>query len=59
MTDITTYPVPASAKKFTHMTDEQYLVEYNESINDPDTFWARKAKEFLSWQQPWDQVCQF
>lgn len=59
MTDVTTYPVPASAKQVTHMNEEQYLVEYNESISDPDTFWARKAKEFLSWQQPWDQVCQF
>jgi hypothetical protein len=44
MTDATSYPVPASAKQLTHITDEQYIVEYNESITNPNAFWARKAK---------------
>ena len=34
---------------------EQYREMYDESINSPDTFWAREAEE-LSWQKPWDQV---
>lgn len=35
---------------------EHYDALYRESIDDPDTFWAREANE-LTWQQPWDSVC--
>jgi acetyl-CoA synthetase len=33
----------------------EYQKLYDESINSPDTFWAREASE-LTWQQPWSQV---
>ncbi len=35
---------------------EQYEALHRESIDDPDTFWAREASE-LTWQQPWNSVC--
>ncbi|MFV1993970.1 MAG: acetate--CoA ligase [Verrucomicrobiales bacterium] len=34
---------------------EDYDKLYRESIDSPETFWAREASE-LSWQRPWDQV---
>jgi len=34
---------------------EQYREMYEESINSPETFWAREASK-LSWQQPWSSV---
>ncbi len=34
---------------------DEYKKLYDESINSPDTFWAREASE-LKWQKTWDQV---
>ncbi len=34
---------------------EQYRALWKESIEQPDTFWAREAGE-LTWQQPWTEV---
>jgi acetyl-CoA synthetase len=34
---------------------EQYRALWQESIEQPDTFWSREASE-LTWQQPWSQV---
>ncbi len=36
-------------------SDEEYKKIYGESIKDPETFWAEKAKE-LHWFKPWDTV---
>ncbi len=37
---------------------EEYQELYQESITNPDTFWAREASE-LAWQKPWDEVLQW
>ncbi len=34
---------------------EEYKKLHAESVNDPDTFWARQAEE-LQWQKKWDKV---
>jgi acetyl-CoA synthetase len=34
---------------------DEYEKLYQESIDDPEAFWAREAGE-LTWQQPWDKV---
>ncbi len=34
---------------------EKYRRMYRESINHPDKFWAREARE-LTWQKPWKKV---
>ena len=34
---------------------DEYKKLYDESINSPDTFWAREASE-LKWQKKWDKV---
>ncbi|WP_069471468.1 acetate--CoA ligase [Candidatus Marithrix sp. Canyon 246] len=40
---------------------EKYQEMYDQSISDPETFWAEQAKTFLTWFKEWDQVqdCNF
>ena len=54
MTDI--FPVPTQTQQQTWVTSEQYEQLYQQSINDPDEFWAQQAEQFLDWQTPWTQV---
>ncbi|MEH6606690.1 MAG: acetate--CoA ligase [Pseudomonadales bacterium] len=56
MLEITTHPVSEAWKKRAHLTNEQYIEQYQASIDDPETFWAEKATEFIDWIQPWDKV---
>ena len=51
------YPVPESMAERCLINGEQYATMYDQSINDPETFWAKQAQEFLDWQQPWTTVC--
>ena len=50
------HPVPADFKAQTLMDRDTYETWYAQSINDPDTFWADRAREFLDWKTPWDTV---
>jgi len=35
---------------------EEYKKLYQQSIDDPEVFWAKQAEEFLYWKKPWDKV---
>jgi acetyl-CoA synthetase len=37
----------------------EYRKLYNESIHQPEKFWARQAKEELVWFKPWKKVLQW
>ncbi len=50
------YPVSAAARKRSHLSKEEYLKLYQESVQDPDAFWARQARHFLDWIEPFNQV---
>ena len=50
------YPVSSQAKANTHIDAQTYERMYQESINNPDAFWAEQAKEFIDWYQPWQSV---
>ena len=50
------HPVPADFKAQTLMDRDTYNAWYAQSVNDPDTFWAERAKQFLDWQTPWNTV---
>jgi acetyl-CoA synthetase len=51
------YPVIARVKKGAHLSKpEQYRKLYQESVKTPDRFWGRMAKQFLTWQKPFEQV---
>lgn len=59
MSEAHTYPVPTTFARKAHINRQQYDAMYQQSIEDPDTFWAEQAQEFLSWEQPWTQVCDY
>jgi len=48
-------PAKDFAKKARIKSLEHYRRMYRESINRPEKFWAREAKE-LVWQKPWKTV---
>ena len=50
------YPVLPQFATQAHIDDAQYQAMYRASIDDPQQFWAQQAREFLTWQQPWDSV---
>ncbi len=47
----------ASQRNF--FNEEKYQQFYDDSIADPNEFWATQAMEFLTWQQTWSQVSRF
>ncbi|PKM22583.1 MAG: acetate--CoA ligase [Gammaproteobacteria bacterium HGW-Gammaproteobacteria-14] len=56
MSSSTLYPVPESTKREALIDRATYEAWYRESLDSPDTFWAARANELLSWIQPWDSV---
>ncbi|HEX4974659.1 MAG TPA: acetate--CoA ligase [Pseudomonadales bacterium] len=59
MYTIENHPVPASFSAGAHINKEQYEHWYQQSIQAPELFWAERAKELVTWFQPWQQVRQF
>jgi acetyl-CoA synthetase len=56
MADKTVYSVPDAVRARAFIDDDAYHRLYEESVRDPDGFWARQASEFLSWEQRWTRV---
>ncbi|MEA1890400.1 MAG: acetate--CoA ligase [Pseudomonadota bacterium] len=56
MSESKIYPVPSEFAKNAHINSERYEAMYTQSIEDPDTFWAEQAEEFLDWTKTWDRV---
>lgn len=56
MSESSLFKVPASFKANALITAESYKTLYERSINDPDSFWAEQAQQFLTWQSPWTKV---
>lgn len=51
-----TYPPAANYLRSTHLTSEQYKELYQQSITNPEQFWAEQAKKFISWNSTWQHV---
>ncbi|HVM50834.1 MAG TPA: acetate--CoA ligase, partial [Candidatus Acidoferrum sp.] len=49
-------PAKAFAKNAHVQSLAQYRKLYRESIDHPETFWGKRAKEELVWFKPWKQV---
>ena len=59
MSDQTTYPVTDAVSKRAHIDAEKYEAMYEQSVSDPDTFWAEQAESFLSWNKKWNKVIEY
>ena len=44
------------ASRRTFFSEEKFQQSYQDSIADPNNFWATQAMEFLTWKQTWSQV---
>ena len=60
MAEVLKIPVPEEIARNALCTNEQYLAMYEESLKDPEAFWARQA-ERIDWIKKWDNVknCSF
>jgi len=55
MSEVVTFPVSAEALAGTHCTNEQYLAKYEQSVTDPEGFWAEEGKR-IDWIKPYTKV---
>ncbi len=56
MQTITTHPVPAELAATAHIDRERYQQLYRASLEQPEQFWAGQARQFLTWETPWNSV---
>ena len=56
MSEFKTHPVPDEFRRQAHIDADTYERWYRESLENPDSFWAERARELLDWEQEWDQV---
>lgn len=47
------YPVSTHP---THLTEKNYRDLYQQSIQQPEIFWAEQAQRFIDWEQAWEAV---
>ena len=59
MSDDFLYPVSESLSLSAHVNSAQYQRLYQESIDQPEVFWARQAREYLTWETDFDRVSEF
>jgi len=50
------YEIPAEFAAQAHINTQQYEAMYQESVTDPEGFWAKQAETYVSWFKPWDKV---
>ena len=53
MSDKVVYSVAESWSASAWVNRDDYQAMYNQSIEDPNTFWLEQSNLFLSWEQPW------
>lgn len=50
------YPVSTLVSSKAHINAAKYESMYQESINNPEGFWAEQADKFVTWYKKWDTV---
>ncbi|QIE89895.1 acetate--CoA ligase [Pseudomonas nitroreducens] len=56
MHEISLHPVPEAVRKRAYLDNDAYQRLYQQSVDDPHTFWGEQAKTFLDWFKPWHSV---
>ena len=59
MSDIKIYDVLQKNAASSHSKVQSYRSMYQDSIDNPEAFWAEQAKLFLDWIEPWDAVMNY
>jgi acetyl-CoA synthetase len=57
MSDFPTHPVPQQWSDSAWIDEATYEAMYRQSVDNPDQFWADQAAQFLTWDKPWETVC--
>ena len=52
----TKYEVPAAFAAQANINAEDYAAMYQQSVDNPEKFWAEQAEKYVSWFKPWDKV---
>jgi acetyl-CoA synthetase len=52
-------PSPEFSSKAHIKSMDEYNKIYQQSISDPEAFWAQKADENISWYRKWDKVLEY
>ncbi len=52
------YPVPKDFSQSSYIDRSKYESMYEESVQDPEGFWDRQAREHLDWFNPFTDVCE-
>ncbi|MDY0070513.1 MAG: acetate--CoA ligase [Porticoccaceae bacterium] len=58
MSEFPIHPVLPGWRANTHIDEARYQAMYQRSVTDPEGFWAEQAHQFLSWEKPWERVCE-
>ena len=56
MSDFPTHPVPQKWSDAAWIDEATYEAMYRQSVENPDQFWGDQAKQFLTWDKPWEMV---
>jgi len=59
MSDVKIYDVKPEIAAQAHINAESYKTLYQRSIEEPETFWAEQAEQFLVWSKRWDTVMNY
>ncbi|MEO0438024.1 MAG: acetate--CoA ligase [Pseudomonadota bacterium] len=55
--DLQAYPIPDSMRD-AHLSKQDFDALYQRSVTDKEAFFAEMAERFLTWNKPWDSVCE-
>ncbi len=59
MFDIKSHPVPTDFAANAYIDSDRYRSMYQQSIEHPEQFWRQQAELFLSWESPFQTVCEY
>ena len=58
MFDISKYPQAEAVRQAVQLSAADYQRLYQQSVEQPEQFWAEQAQAFLDWSAPWSSVIQ-
>ena len=56
MSNEAVYPVPEKWSGDAWIDADRYQVLYQQSLDNPNDFWAQQSDQFLTWEKPWEML---